>query len=172
MSTNTVQLRSALGNTVDLTTPTLVQQYALGTIVEIIDDTYKSIKKFMYVKSHGALAKYSGYFITFSATAGSEVITVAPTTSALLRIGCIPQVDFTSGYYGWVQTEGDCYANSTGNTTAGYTAKMADSVLTITDEGSAAESASTIGIFKATQSAGAAVVAFVLLGKGKRSTVA
>lgn len=172
MSTNTVQLRSALGNTVDLTTPASTQQYPLGTVVEVIDDTYKSIKKFMYVKSHGALAKYSGYFITFSATAGSEVITVAPTTSALLRIGCIPQVDFTSGYYGWVQIEGDCTVNATGNTTLGNTGKFADQVLTITDEAAATETASTIGVFKATNSAGATTVAFCLLGKWKRSTVA
>jgi hypothetical protein len=172
MSTNTVNLRTSLGSTNDLITPSLLQQYVLGTVVEIIDDTYKSVKKFMYVKSHTTLTQYGGYFITYSSTAGSEVITVGATTSAILKIACIPQVAFTSGYYGFVQIEGDCSVNSTGNTTLGNTGKLADSVATVTDESAATETASTIGVFKATQSAGAAVVAFCLLGKWKRSSVA
>jgi hypothetical protein len=172
MSTNTIQLRTALGNVSDLTTPTLLQNYVLGTVVEIIDDTYKSIKKFMYVKSHGTLTIYNAYFIAYSSTAGSEVITVGATTSAILKIACIAPATFTSGYYGFVQIEGDCTVASTGNTTAGNTGKLADSVSTVTDETAATETASTIGVFKTTQSAGAANVSFCLQGKWKRSSVA
>jgi len=102
-----VNLRTALGNQTDLTTPTEAQVYKLGTIVETIDEDTKSVHKYIYVKSHGALTQYQPYVVTASGTAGSEVITAAPvaTASAVVLVG-VPQVAFTSGYYGFVQIEG------------------------------------------------------------------
>ena len=103
----------------DLTTPTEAQKYALGKVITVIDSAKKAVKKFMYVKSHGALTQYQPYMISFSSTAASEVITAAPATLAApgALIG-VPQVAFTSGYYGFIQIQGDCTVLMTAETYA------------------------------------------------------
>ena len=114
---NMHQVRFALGKIEDLTTPSSTQKYPLGATVTLEDTSKKSVKKFMYVKSHGALTQYVPYIITRSSTAGSEVITAAPfTLAAPGQLVCVPQVAFTSGYYGWVQIQGDCVAITTDET--------------------------------------------------------
>lgn len=107
--------RLALGNKSDLTTPTSTRQYRLGYIYSEIDDTTQVVKRYIYVKSHAALTQYQPYVITNGGTAGSEWITGAPATlaSAVVLVG-VPQIAFTSGYYGFVQIEG----NATGLITA------------------------------------------------------
>lgn len=93
----------------DLTTPTadINPTYVLGGVYTFKDSSYPNmVKSFMYVKSHTTLTQYQPYMIVFSNTSGSEVITAAPTTQASgVTIG-VPQVAFTSGYYGFVQIEG------------------------------------------------------------------
>jgi hypothetical protein len=70
-----------------------------------------------------------------------------------------------------VQIEGRCTVTATGDVTLGNTGKEANGVATVTDESGSSETDSTIGVFLATTTGGAAT-AFCLLGKGKRSTVA
>lgn len=96
-----------LGNIGDLTTPTSTRVYTLGDVFRFMDTDTKSVKEFMYVKSHAALTQYQPYVINQSATAGSEFITAVPFTlaSAQVLVG-VPQVAFTSGYYGFVQIKG------------------------------------------------------------------
>lgn len=107
MST-TLLNRMALGNKSDLTTPTSTQQYTLGYVYEELDTDKYAVRKYMYVKSHGALTAYQPYIVSLSATAGSEVITAAPATLAAPgSLICVPQVAFTSGYYGFVLIQGD-----------------------------------------------------------------
>jgi hypothetical protein len=102
----------ALGDMSDLTTPTSARKYELGYEVVIEDSETKMIKKFVYVKSHGALTAYVPYVLGFTSTAAAEVKTAAPTTNTVSpgRRVCVPQVAFTSGYYGFVQIAGDCTA--------------------------------------------------------------
>lgn len=100
--------RTSLGNISDLTTPTSTQQYQLGAEIVIADTDKTAIKKYRYVKSHGALTQYQPYIVSNSSTSGSEVITAAPATLAAPgSLICVPQVAFTSGYYGFVLIEGD-----------------------------------------------------------------
>lgn len=116
-----VNSRMALGNEADLTTPTLLQDasYKLGEIVPIIDSATKMEKLYMYVKSHTTLTAYQPYVLNFTGTAGSEVKTAAPvTTAAPGQLVCVPQVAFTSGYYGFVQIKGDCTCLLTNETIA------------------------------------------------------
>lgn len=126
--TTTLYNRLNLGNKNDLTTPTSTQEYPLGYIYEVSDSNTAAIKKYMYVKSHAALTAYVPYLISASGTAGSEVITAAPATlaSAVNLIG-IPQVDFTSGYYGFVQIEGKTTAALRDAATAGWTVEILNS---------------------------------------------
>lgn len=92
----------------DLITPTSTQLYPLGYIQTVQDPDKKAVKKYMYVKSHNTLTAYVPYAITYSSTSGSEVITAAPSTlTAPGQLLCVPQVAFTSGYYGFVLIEGD-----------------------------------------------------------------
>ena len=99
----------ALASQSDLTVPTLAKNYAykLGTIIEAEDsDNIGVVCKFMYVKSHAALTAYQPYEIAYSVS-GTEVITAAPLTCAAPGVQvCVPQVAFTSGYYGFVLIQG------------------------------------------------------------------
>lgn len=116
MST-TVYNRLGLGNKSDLTVPTSTQQYPLGYICVEEDSSSTAIRKYMYVKSHTALTAYQPYIVSISGTSGSEIITAAPATlSAPGSLICVPQVDFTSGYYGFVVIEGDCSVLMTAET--------------------------------------------------------
>jgi hypothetical protein len=99
--------RMALSNMRDYITPTSARNYDLGAILEIEDSSTQTVQKYMYVKSHTALIQYQPYVVSISGTTGSEVITAAPATLAApgSLIG-IPQVAFTSGYYGFVLIQG------------------------------------------------------------------
>jgi hypothetical protein len=97
----------------DLTTPTLEKNptYPLGAIYNVVDTNNPSaIEQFMYVKSHAALTQYQPYTVVGASTASAEVVTAAPATLASGVTVCIPQVAFTSGYYGFVQIFGACTA--------------------------------------------------------------
>lgn len=94
-------------NNDDLTIPSSSQKYPVGLIFAV-DTGNGYSKKYMYVKSHTALTAYQPYVLDYSATAGSQFITGAPATLAAPgRTVVIPQVAFTSGYYGFVLIEGD-----------------------------------------------------------------
>ena len=97
---------------IDLTTPTASKQYPLGTVFEFVDsDSPDAIKRFKYVKAHAALTQYRPYVISYAGTAASEILTAVPTTqtSPIVEV-CVPQVAFTSGYYGFVQVMGQSTA--------------------------------------------------------------
>jgi hypothetical protein len=98
-----------LGKLDDLITPTAAQAaYRLGDVVEVYDDTKSVCRKYMYVKSHTTLTAYQPYIIVNGSTAGAEVATAAPLTLAAPGYQvCVPQVAFTSGYYGFVLIQGD-----------------------------------------------------------------
>lgn len=109
-----------------LVTPTSTQQYPLGTVMVVretatdsTETASKAVKKYMYVKSHTGLTQYQPYVLGFSATAGSEIITAAPATLAAPgSLLVVPQVAFTSGYYGFVQIEGTATVKKTSETYA------------------------------------------------------
>lgn len=93
----------------DLTTPTSTKNptYPLGAIYTCVDsDDASVIQQYMYVKSHAALTQYQPYVVVASGTSGSEFVTAAPATLASGVTVCVPQVAFSSGYYGFVQIQG------------------------------------------------------------------
>ena len=109
----------SIGDMSDLTTPSSTRKYALGKIVTVEDDDYQVRQQFIYVKSHTTLTAYQPYVLNYGSTAGAEVVTAAPlTNSAPGSQVVVPQVAFTSGYYGFVQIEGDCKALMTTETYA------------------------------------------------------
>jgi hypothetical protein len=93
---------------VDLTTPTSLQKYPLGMVLTLEDGSKKTVRKYVYIKAHAALTQYQPYVLDIAATEGAEVATGAPATLAAPgRKVVVPQVAFTSGYYGFVLLEGD-----------------------------------------------------------------
>lgn len=145
--------RMALGNVDDLTKPTSTQNYKLGFEVTVEDSDYKTVKKFIYVKSHAALTAYVPYALNFTSTAGSEVITSAPVAISA-QIG-VPQVSFTSGYYGFIQTMGDCLANHAAATTDTYALKISAAAPTVfTAESNATVTVNSFAVAKETGGAG------------------
>jgi len=97
----------------DLTTPTATKNatYALGGVYQFIDAaTPNVVKQFMYVKAHTTLTVYQPYVIQPVNTSGAEWVSAAPATLAGQVTVGIPQVAFTSGYFGFVQIWGVCTA--------------------------------------------------------------
>lgn len=108
--------RFALGNKLDLVTPTSAQEYKLGMIVEIATSS-PQVTKYIYVRSHGALTQYVPYVLDFGSTSATEIVTAAPATLAAPgRQVVIPQVGFTTTYYGFVLLEGEGKAIMTAET--------------------------------------------------------
>lgn len=104
-ASSVVWQETALGNWSDLTTPSSTQKYPLGAIVAVYNDSDKAMSRYEYVKSHAALVQYTPYVIAYSTTA--NVVTAAVgTMGAPGSQVCVPQVAFTSGYYGFVLIEG------------------------------------------------------------------
>lgn len=92
----------------DLTAPTAAKKYKLGLELVLVDEDTGDVKKFLYVKSHAALTQYQPYQLTYLATADAEISTKGPVTlGAGSAVVVVPQVAFTSGHYGFVQTQGD-----------------------------------------------------------------
>lgn len=166
---------------VDLITPTSTAKYPLGKIVVVreaanssSETASKAVKKFMYVKAHTGLTQYQPYVIGFSATAGAEVITAAPATLAAVgSLLCVPQVAFTSAYYGFVQIQGDCTVKKTSETyVAGDFLEVLNTGTALVVDGTSGSTARSINskaISKAAGSAAASVSAYLL---GYNSTVA
>jgi hypothetical protein len=103
-----LQTRFALGSINDLITPTSTQDYPLGEVIKVYDDDTKVVSEYIYVKSHGALTQYQPYVLDYDGTDAYEVITKAPATLAAPGAKVVvPQVAFTSGYYGWALKKGE-----------------------------------------------------------------
>lgn len=153
----------------DLTTPTSTQKYPLGTTVVLEDTQNKLLNKYVYVKAGAGLTAKAIYFINPSNVANAELITATPATSAFAKSYGVANTAFTNGYYGYLQTEGVTTVVSTGAATIGNTGKMANGVLTVTDEAGTAETALTVGVFK-TGSVGSADNTIYLL-PNKKATV-
>lgn len=118
-----------------LTTPTSAQVYPLGSIYQFRDSAApNAVKTFMYVKATGALTLGVPYAIIGGATSGAEITTAAPpAASGNIRVG-IPQVAFTSGYYGWLQIVGVAtFATGAVATTVGNTLKVLPAGVTLVD---------------------------------------
>ncbi len=102
-----VSLDLPLGNIGDLTTPTSTAQYPLGLVKVFKDTTNNTIAKYIYVKAHAALTAYQPYVLDPTGTAGADFTTLAPATIAAPGAQVvIPQVAFTSGYFGFVLLAG------------------------------------------------------------------
>ena len=93
----------------DVTTPTstISSKYRLGQIYYVMDsDAPSLITAYMYVKAHAALTQYQPYVVHGTNTSGAEFVTAAPATIAGQETVCVPQVAFTSGYFGFVAVQG------------------------------------------------------------------
>jgi hypothetical protein len=88
----------------DLTTPTLAAAYPVGSTVRISNGLGYPDSVFVYIKAAGALTAYQPYVFDlgiYGATNSSPVTLGAPGAIVI-----VPQVAFTSGYYGWVLMKG------------------------------------------------------------------
>ena len=146
MSVKPIEERYALGNELDLTVPTSTQGYPLGMIYECEDSSTKTIKKFMYIYGGGGLTAYVPYAISFASTSAQEITAITPASFASPgSLICIPQVAFTSGYYGFVQIQGNCTA-ACGTVTATYNLICVTPYVTLTyASGTTTTSTNTVG---------------------------
>ena len=122
MGAQTVRTAMALGAEHDLINPTEARLYPLGYVVQVEDSSLSMCSKYIYVKAHAALTAYVPYMLSSSSTSGAEVTTAAPKSGGLSAPGAIiviPQVAFSSGYYGFVLFEGYGKGNTTQTLTAG-----------------------------------------------------
>lgn len=100
-----------------LEVPTSSANYTLGQEVEFRNIETGLVDRYVYAKAHAALTQYAPYIIyTAASTAGgSEVVTAAPVVNTAQQVVVgVPQVAFTSSYYGFIKTKGlsTCVASS------------------------------------------------------------
>jgi len=169
-----INLLTALRNHDDLIVPTATQVYRLGLVVETEDEDTKAIHKYIYVKSHTGLTAYQPYILGNSATAGSETITAAPATLAAPgSLVCVPQVAFTSGYYGFVQIQGTAYCLMTAETYAvGDTLQILNGGTAFVVDGTTGSPATTVNTSAISKEAGTTAVARLVYLIGRPAVVA
>ena len=153
-------------DTDDLTNPSSARKYALGARYVDNSDTNAIKKEYVYVKAHGALTQYQPYQLSAVNTAGAEVSTKAPATTASGATVVAPQVAVTSGYYAWVPYKGIVTVKTTDTFAAGDYAEVLNAGTGLKLDGGAsgstAEGAGSIGIATTATSGGSA--SFVLSG--------
>lgn len=155
----------------DLTTPSSTKKYPLGLSVTVGDSgATDAVKTFMYVKSHGALTQYQPYVISYVNTSAGEVVTAAPATqTSPIVLVCVPQVAFTSGYYGFVQIQGQATAKVAAETyAAGDPGEVLNAGTTFVVNGTSGTPLvdnKTAMIYQATGSSAAAVAVYLIGNK-------
>jgi len=149
-------------DTDDLTNPTSTRKYDLGIRFRDVSSTDAIKPEYIYVKSHGALTQYYPYQISSSNTAGSEVITKAPATTASGAVVVAPQVAVSSGYYAWVQVKGKATVTTTDTVAAGDFVEVLNNGSGLKLDGGAtgstAESNQSVGIAATATSGGSATI--------------
>ncbi|MEK9727920.1 MAG: hypothetical protein VW397_07450 [Candidatus Margulisiibacteriota bacterium] len=153
-------------DTDDLTNPSSTRKYKLGARYVDNSDTNAIKKEYVYVKAHGALTQYQPYQLSVVNTAGAEVSTKAPATTASGATVVAPQVAVTSGYYAWVPYRGIVTVLTTDTFAAGDYAEVLNAGTGLKLDGgvsgSTAEGAGSVGIATTATSGGSA--SFVLSG--------
>jgi len=153
-------------DTDDLTNPSSTRKYELGARYVDNSDTNAIKKEYVYVKAHGALTQYQPYQLSAVNTAGAEVSTKAPATTASGATVVAPQVAVTSGYYAWVPFKGIVTVLTTDTFAAGDYAEVLNAGTGLKLDGgvsgSTAEGAGSVGIATTATSGGSA--SFVLSG--------
>ena len=153
-------------DTDDLTNPSSTRKYELGARYVDNSDTNAIKKEYVYVKAHGALTQYQPYQLSAVNTAGAEVSTKAPATTASGATVVAPQVAVTSGYYAWVPYKGIVTVLTTDTFAAGDYAEVLNAGTGLKLDGGAsgstAERAGSVGIATTATSGGSA--SFVLSG--------
>ena len=153
-------------DTDDLTNPSSTRKYELGARYVDNSDTNAIKKEYVYVKAHGALTQYQPYQLSVINTAGSEVSTKAPATTASGATVVAPQVAVTSGYYAWVPYKGIVTVLTTDTFAAGDYAEVLNAGTGLKLDGGAsgstAEGAGSVGIATTATSGGSA--SFVMSG--------
>ena len=153
-------------DTDDLTNPSSTRKYELGARYVDNSDTNAIKKEYVYVKAHGALTQYQPYQLSAVNTAGAEVSTKAPATTASGATIVAPQVAVTSGYYAWVPFRGIVTVLTTDTFAAGDYAEVLNAGTGLKLDGGAsgstAEGAGSVGIATTATSGGSA--SFVLSG--------
>ena len=98
---------------VDITTPTSAQKYPLGYIhTTYASDAITEVTEWIYIQALGAaLTAYIPKVLTLGGVAAGTFIPSAPVTLGApgARV-IVPQVAFTSGYYGFAAIKGVCTA--------------------------------------------------------------
>jgi hypothetical protein len=153
-------------DTDDLTNPSSTRKYELGARYVDNSDTNAIKKEYVYIKAHGALTQYQPYQLSAVNTAGAEVSTKAPATTASGATVVAPQVAVTSGYYAWVPYKGIVTVLTTDTFAAGDYAEVLNAGTGLKLDGgvsgSTAEGAGSVGIATTATSGGSA--SFVLSG--------
>lgn len=162
----------------DISTPTETRKYPLGLEITVQDSSsttgsLNGTQKYKYIRAAGAaLTINQPYVVELDNAnvwkAGSPVTLAAP--GALVGI---PQVAFTSGYYGFIQTEGECEGLHIAETyAAGDHLQLLSAGTALVVDGSTGSTVQTVNTCAITVDAGTTAVAGTIILLGARAVVA
>lgn len=149
----------------DIANPTSAQKYPLGMEVCIQDEASGDVTKYIYLKAASALVAGQPYSIVEDDGTAGEITTASFITlaSAIVLVG-VPQVAFTTAYYGFVAIQGTVNAKVAGATTAGHRLEVFTSGSAFTTEAAATLSINSAGMAITTVT-GADTTAVMLAGR-------
>lgn len=150
-----------------LATPTATKanEIALGSILTVVDSSAQNaVKQFVYFKATGALTQYQPYTLTVSTGAAAEITTssMKTLTGAVTKV-VVPQVGFTSGYYGWGQISGSATVKTDAAIASGVFVEVKTSGTAATTTGGSTQTNNSIGVVT-TASTGATTAVVLLSG--------
>lgn len=153
----------------DLITPTSAAKYPVGTEVQVSNGSTSTT--YIYAKAHTTLTAYQPYVLDLSIYGA---ITSAPLTLAAPgAIVVVPQVAFTTAFYGWMAKKGLCSALHISQTyAAGDMLQLLSGGAALVVDGTTAQTVKSVNTCGVTITAGSTAAAFSIMLNGEQAVVA
>lgn len=155
----------------DITTPTSAQKYPMGLKIQVYPDANPAnVTEYIYIGATGALTVNQPYVLTLSATGFTQK---APATLGVGVFVVVPQVAFTSGYFGFVACRGECEGlHGTETYAAGDYLQILNTGTTFVVDGSTGSTTQAVTSCAMVVDAGTTAVAKTIILLGNQAEVA
>ena len=154
----------------DLITPTLAAAYPVGSEIRISNGLGYPDSVYKYIKANGALTAYQPYILDLGLYGGTNSAPLTLTAGARV---VVPQVGFTSGYYGWALVKGYGSALHISETwAAGDMLQLLSGGAALVVDGTSGSTIKTVNTCAIGVAAGSTAIAGTVILNGEQATIA
>lgn len=160
----------------DITTPSSTRKYPMGYTIPVEDSTYNGgITEYTYIRANAAALTINvPVIMDLGSTEASAVVVSTPVTLGApgARV-VVPQVAFTSGYYGFVASKGFCECVHVAETyVVGDMLQLLSAGVSLAVDGSSGSTIKTVNTCGVTIDAGTTAVAKTIFLNGEQAVIA